>query len=177
MVEVLSWVSLTVFSVAMALFCVIVFGEHITMSSGAMEPYVYEGQTVYINKFMYGFFNPKVGNMVIFRPNGNENSAYELKRVVAIPGDTVQIINGYLYVNGLRSEYTDTNEEPTPIYEAGIASSEITLEEEEYFVMNDNREYSDDSRNANLGPVEREDIIGFAWLIRGDSGMKLVTNN
>lgn len=87
-------------------------------------------------------------------------SLYYVRRVVAVPGDTVQIKDGALYVNDeLYKESTDV----ASMEDAGLASDPIELEKDEYFVLGDNRNNSEDSRYANIGNVKRDYIIGKAW--------------
>ena len=77
-----------------------------------------------------------------------------------MPGDTVQIKDGALYVNDeLYKESTDV----ASMEDAGIASDAIKLGKDEYFVLGDNRNNSEDSRYANIGNVKRDYIIGKAW--------------
>lgn len=108
---------------------------------------------------------------MVFLPNGNTNTHYYVKRVVAVPGDTVLIQNGVLYVNGMASAWVDMK-----IMDPGIAEVELVLELDEYFCMGDNPGSSEDSRSANIGPVKERDIIGEAWLHLGsdEAGMGLV---
>lgn len=147
------------------------FGTYTSMVGMSMEPRLYNGQRVYINRISYLLSTPKVGDVVVFLPNGNTNTHYYIKRVVAVPGDTVLIQNGVLYVNGMASAWVDMK-----IMDPGIAEVELVLELDEYFCMGDNPGSSEDSRSANIGPVKERDIIGEAWLHLGsdEAGMGLV---
>ena len=100
--------------------------------------------------------------MIAFLPNGNEKSHYYVRRVVACPGDTVQIKDGKVYVNG---EVYQEKIMVASIEDAGVASEEIKLGDNEYFVLGDNRNQSEDSRNADIGNVKKEDIYGKAWFV------------
>ena len=95
-----------------------------------------------------------------FLPNGNEKSHYYVKRVVGVPGDTVQIVDGALYVNG--ELFEEKKEVPSMEY-AGVAEDEIKLGINEYFVLGDNRNNSEDSRYANIGLIKKEHIVGKGW--------------
>ena len=97
----------------------------------------------------------------MFKQSGKEHSYYNIKRVIGIPGDTIEITDGLVYINGTRLEEEIPVE---PMRLSGLAAEPITLEEDEYFVLGDNRNASEDSRFANIGLVVREDIIGEAWL-------------
>ena len=104
--------------------------------------------------------DPKRGDIIVFLPNGNEKSHYYVKRVIGVPGDTVLIQNGAVYING---EVYKEEIEAAAIEEAGLASEEITLDSDEYFVLGDNRNNSEDSRYANIGNIKKDYIIGKAW--------------
>ena len=109
--------------------------------------------------------------MVVFLPNGNENTHYYVKRVAAVPGDKVLIQGGILYVNGEVSPWVTEK-----LLDPGIAANEFTLGSEEYFCIGDNPGNSEDSRSANIGPVKETDIIGKAWFHASceEMGMGLV---
>ncbi len=118
------------------------------------------GDEILVNRFIYKVTNPKPNDIIVFQPNGNEKSHYYVKRVVAVPGDTVMIKNGALYVNG---EPFEDEIQAASIEEAGLASEEITLAQDEFFVLGDNRNNSEDSRYANIGNIKKQHIIGKAW--------------
>lgn len=151
------------FGIAVAVFIagVLVYTVGISTSviGVSMEPSLYSGQKILINRLAYTLSTPKVGDVVVFLPNGNENSHYYVKRVVAAAGDRVLIQNGRLYVNGVQVE----EEERDKMADPGIAASEIILGSDECFVLGDNRNNSEDSRSANIGPVKHKDIVGKAW--------------
>ncbi|MCD7980939.1 MAG: signal peptidase I [Clostridiales bacterium] len=134
-------------------------GMKVTVTGNSMETAVSDGDSILVNRLIYLLSDPKAGDVVVFLPNGNEKSHYYVKRVVAVPGDTVQIIDGVLYVNGELFDEEDTE----AIVSAGLAEEEITVGEDEFFVLGDNRNSSEDSRYANIGNVRKEDIVGKAW--------------
>ncbi len=138
----------------------------------SMEPSLYNGQKILINRFIYKLIAPKKDDVIVFLPGGNQNAYYYVKRVVAVPGQKVQIIDGMLYVDGIPEE----NEIYDKMEDAGIAENEIVLGADEYFVLGDNRNSSEDSRSGNIGPVGRETIYGKAWfhLSGGGDGMGFV---
>ena len=152
-----------IFGIVVAVFIagVIVYSVGITtlVIGVSMEPSLYNGQKIYVNRLAYTLSTPKVGDVIVFLPNGNENSHYYVKRVVAKAGDTVQIIDGRLYVNGAQVEEPDMDK----MAESGIAINEIVLANDECFVLGDNRNNSEDSRSANIGPIKNKYILGKAW--------------
>ena len=105
--------------------------------------------------------------MVVFLPNGNENAHYYVKRVVAVPGDRLKIQEGVFYVNGEESKWVFEK-----ILDSGIAANELVLGSGEYFCIGDNPNNSEDSRSANIGFVEEEDIIGEAWFCMSGGDIK-----
>ena len=156
--EVINWI----FGILAAIFIAVVLNYFFGMTSGvvgvSMEPTLYNGQKVYINRFFYIFSSPKTGDVVVFLPNGNENSHYYVKRVIAVPGDHLVVQDGVMYVNGIQSPWVTEK-----LIDAGIAENEFTLETGEYFCIGDNPGNSEDSRSANIGPVDENDIIGRVW--------------
>lgn len=148
-------------AVLLAFVLVYSVGMKISMIGVSMKPAIYNGQGVLVNRFIYNITSPKRGDVIAFLPNGNKNAHYYLKRVVALPGETVQIIGGYVYVNG---ELLAEDESFDKIADPGMAENEIVLGSDEYFVLGDNRNNSEDSRSGNIGAVKRETIAGKAWL-------------
>lgn len=136
-------------------------GMRVSVVGNSMESTLSDGSVVLVNRFVYNIKEPKAGDVIVFLPNGNEKSHYYIKRVIGVPGDKVQIKNGLLYVNGelYDVEYTET------IKNAGLAEDEITVGEDEYFVLGDNRNSSEDSRYANIGNIKKEYIQGKAWFV------------
>ena len=124
----------------------------------SMEPTLYNEQKIFINRFVYVISSPDRGDVVVFLPNGNENAHYYVKRVVAVPGDKIIVQNGVFYVNGIESPWVTER-----LSDPGIVENEIILGSGEYFCIGDNPGNSEDSRSANIGPVQETDIIGKAW--------------
>lgn len=167
MKEILVWCFGIFAAVLIAFVVVYAVGMSTSMIGVSMEPELYNGQRVLINRYAYLLTSPKAGDVVVFLPNGNRNSHYYIKRVVAVPGDTVQIIGGRLYVNGEQV----VDERYDKMAEAGIAANPLVLGMDEYFVLGDNRNSSEDSRSANIGPVRGRDILGQVWFHMGsDTG-------
>lgn len=148
--------------IAVFLAFVIVFsiGMRTSVVGDSMEPILSNGQEILMNRVIYRLSSPKRGDVIVFLPNGNENSHYYVKRVVGLPGETIQIQEGNVYVNGILLEEDESFDK---MIEAGIAQSELVLATDEFFVLGDNRNSSEDSRSGNIGAVKRETIIGKAW--------------
>ncbi|MBQ7973236.1 MAG: signal peptidase I [Lachnospiraceae bacterium] len=157
--EVFNYAFYIVTVILIAFVLVFLFGMRVSTIGVSMEPTLTHGQEVFVNRISYLMFQPKVGDVVVFRPNGNEKSHYYIKRVVATPGDTVQVKNGTLYVNNEEVTVFDYDK----IENAGLAENAYLLGEKEFFVMGDNCNNSEDSRSGNIGSVHRDDIVGRAW--------------
>jgi signal peptidase I len=155
--EVLFWI----FGVAAAVFLGVMTVDFIGIKTSvvgtSMEPSLFNGEEVLLNRIVYQFSAPRRGDVIAFHPNGNENTHLYVKRIIALPGETIQIKQGAVYINGEMSAMDVETLEP------GVAAEEIKLSDEEYFVMGDNRENSEDSRSANIGNVTREMIEGKVW--------------
>ncbi|MDE6714520.1 MAG: signal peptidase I [Lachnospiraceae bacterium] len=151
------WGAVMMLIAFVAVFC---FGIRTSVIGGSMEPTLSNGQEILIDRFSYFFVSPGRGDVVVFLPNGNENSHYYVKRVIGLPGDTISIQDGYVMINGI---LYDEDGKYDKMEDGGIAETEITLGEDEYFVLGDNRNNSEDSRSSNVGIVMRNYMIGKAW--------------
>lgn len=159
-------ISIWVFQIAIVCLFAFVFvwylGQRVSTIGDSMKPVLRNGDVVLVNRIVYNASRPKRGDIVVFKPKGNENSHYYIKRLIGLPGETVEIKKGNIYINDkkLKESY-----QTTEIEEPGIAAEPITLSGEEYFVLGDNRKSSDDSRNADIGNVKRSEIDGKVWFI------------
>ena len=170
--EIWNYIFITIAAVVLAYVLIFCVGMRTSVIGISMEPVLYNGQEILVNRFVYRLIAPREGDVVVFLPNGNENAHYYVKRVVAVPGDTVQIKNGVLYINGLLYKGVEYDK----IEDAGIAENMITLETNEYFTLGDNINNSEDSRSGNIGAVSRDNIIGKVWfhMAAGDSPIGLM---
>ena len=174
--EVFSWIFITFIAIFIALIFITVFGMQVSNIGDSMTPTLSNGQIVLVNRLSTKILGASKGDIIVFLPNGNTNSHYYVKRVAAVPGDKVQIIDGFLYVNGEKAD--DEDDLYDKMEDAGIAENEITLKSGEYFVLGDNRNSSEDSRSANIGIVTNSMIVGKAWfkLKSGDSSFGFILN-
>lgn len=158
--EALKWALQIVIVCIFAFVFVWYFGQRISNIGDSMNPVLKNGDVVLVNRILYDASSPKRGDIIVFKPNGNENLHSYVKRIVGLPGETVQIKEGAVYIDGkkLKESYKTTSLE-----EAGLAAEEITLGGNEFFVLGDNRESSEDSRMADIGNVKRSEIEGKAW--------------
>ena len=143
-------------------FLIITFvGQRSKVSGSSMEPTLSDGDNLIVDKISYRIHDPQRFDIIIFPYQYQENTYY-IKRIIGLPGETVYINDaGEIYINGklLEEDYgLDTIQNP------GLASEPITLGEDEYFVMGDNRNNSTDSRFASVGEIKRQSIIGKAWV-------------
>ena len=160
--EVFGWV----FQIVLVCLCAFVFvwyfGHQISNIGESMNPVIRNGDVVLVNRIVYDASTPKRGDIIVFKPKGNENLHSYIKRIIGLPGESVEIRDGEIYVNNrkLVEKY-----ETTAIADAGIASEKIVLGGDEYFVLGDNRESSEDSRMADIGNVKRSEIEGKVWFM------------
>ena len=160
--EVLSWVLYLVIVVCATYLIVTHVGQRTQVLGDSMEPTLQSGDNLIVDKISYRLREPKRFEVIVFPYKYQENTYY-IKRIIGLPGETVQIKGGAIYINGHKLDESYGLE---TIYESayGIAAEPVTLGEDEYFVMGDNRNCSSDSRETHIGPIHREDLIGRAWI-------------
>lgn len=147
---------------AAAVLLVVFFGYRVSNAGDSMSPALKNGDVVLVNRLIYQIKGPARGDIIVFRPGGNENTHYSIKRVVGLPGEIVQIIDGSVYIDG---EEAERDIYAADIEYAGTAEEPVELGEDEYFVIGDNTGVSDDSRTEDVGNVRLEDICGEAWFV------------
>ena len=138
------------------------FGQQVSTVGDSMNPVLSKGDVVVVNRIVYNATTPKRGDIIVFKPKGNENAHYYIKRIIGLPGETVEIMENHIYIDG---EKLEEDYETTDIDDVGIVNEKIQLDGDEYFVLGDNRKSSEDSRNADIGNVKREYIYGKAWFV------------
>ncbi len=142
-------------------------GQRTMVSGGSMEPTLSNGDNLITDKITYRFREPERFDIIVFPVENSEYSQgdnFYIKRIIGLPGETVYIDEkGVIYINGsvLAEGY---GREVIASERRGLAASEIVLTEDEYFVLGDNRNNSEDSRSPMVGNIKKEEIIGRAWL-------------
>ena len=147
-----------------AVWLVIIFvGQRTEVEGASMENTLHNGDNLIVDKLSYRFHDPERFDIIVF-PFQFQDNTYYIKRIIGLPGETVQIMDdGSIYINGekLEENYGMEVIKPETI---GRAAEPIELGDDEYFVMGDNRNNSSDSRTDMVGNITRENIIGKAWL-------------
>lgn len=138
------------------------FGQRVSTVGDSMSPVLSNGDVVLVNRFVYNTSSPKRGDIIVFKPKGNENSHYYIKRIIGLPGETVEIIEGSIYIDGekLTEDYNADK-----VSDVGIVTGKMKLGGDEFFVLGDDRDKSEDSRMADVGNVKRSYIYGKVWFV------------
>ncbi len=152
-----NWIVDIVVVVAFACYLVYAVGSRVEVSGSSMSPVLSSGDVVLINRIVYDLGTPARYDIAVFE---KENSSYNMKRIIGLPGETVQIRNNLVYIDGKPLDTDDILGQATI---AGIAEYPIELGEDEYFLLGDNRESSEDSRFAGIGTIKREQLTGKVW--------------
>ena len=159
--EIISWIVYFACLLA-AVFLINTFVIQRTMVSGeSMYPYLHDKDQLMMDKLSYRFHDPERIDIVVLPVVRDGKEEYYIKRIIGMPGETVQIKEGYIYIDG---EQLEENYGAEAMMDAGRAAQEITLGDDEYFVLGDNRNKSDDSRYDNVGNLKRDKIVGRAWV-------------
>ena len=145
--------------IALAWFLSYGFGQNIIETGQSMEPTIELEDTVIVDKVTYHFHLPERYDVVAF-PTVDDPEKYDIKRIIGLPGETVLITDGRIYINGQALHDMDTYDRCTL---AGLASEPIVLGANEYFVLGDNRLASEDSRFDKMGNIKSSEIIGKVW--------------
>ena len=154
--------SLYLLIVLVATFLVVTYvGQRTKVIGSSMSPTLTDGDNLIVDKISYRFRDPSRYDIIVF-PYQYEEDTYYIKRIIGLPGETVQVKDGAVYINDELLESDIYGREP--MNDPGIAAEPITLGEDEYFVLGDNRNNSSDSRSPSVGVLHREDLIGRAWV-------------
>ena len=135
-------------------------GQRTQVSGSSMEYTLSDGDNLIVDKISYRFYEPERFDIIVF-PFQQEEDTYYIKRIIGLPGETVQIgEDGTILINGMELEESYGRE---VIQEPGAAAEPLTLREGEYFVLGDNRQNSTDSRSEMIGMIDTRYILGKAF--------------
>lgn len=150
--------AISIFVVVIVGYSIVTFGiQSVTMVGQSMEPVLTNQDVVLLNKRAYTFQEPKRYDIVAFKLKEDTDAYFNIKRIVGLPGETIQIKNGKIFVDG--NVLTDLPFEDLIMTE-GVALDGVTLGENEYFVIGDNCNNSEDSRYVNIGNISEKEISG-----------------
>ncbi len=146
----------------LAFVAVTYFGIRVISMDNGMNPQIRNQQSVMVNRVVYNASKPKRGDIIVFKPRGNEKDRYYIRRIIGMPGEKLQIKDGAFYIDGkkLNASYAKGS-----IAEPGLAEETVRLGNDEYFVMSDNQYNMEDSRASNIGNVKRSAVYGKAWFV------------
>ena len=157
---ILNWI----FQIAVVLIFGILAGialfQSVTVQESSMEPTLQVGERFFVNRAVYKVSSPERGDIIVYKTSGSDDAALHIRRVIGLPGERIQISNGKILIDG--KEYEEANQFPE-ITNPGLASTTVTLESGEYFVLGDKRNNSEDSRYADIGNVKKRYIVGKLW--------------
>ena len=158
--ELLGWIVYILIIVGLTYLIITYVGQRTRVSGSSMETTLSDGDNLIVDKISYRFQDPRRYDIIVF-PYRYEANTYYIKRIIGLPGETVQIVDGEVYIDGklLGEHYGNELME-----NAGLAADPITLGDDEYFVLGDNRNNSQDSRVSNVGVLHRDELLGRAWI-------------
>lgn len=156
------WIVYILIIIGLTYLIITFVGQRTRVSGSSMETTLQDGDNLIVDKISYRFRDPKRYDIIVF-PYKYEEDTYYIKRIIGMPGETVQIkADGYVYINGRRLKSDIYGREL--IKDPQTAAEPVTLGDDEYFVMGDNRNHSMDSRDPSVGVLARSDLIGRAWI-------------
>ena len=135
------------------------FGMKVVVDGDSMAPTIEANGVVRVNKLIYKVKKPGRMDVIVFNMGKNDTSRYYVRRVVGLPGETVQIVDGTIYINDEVLEYKYNSEY---IEDAGLCEEPVTLGSDEYFVIGDNYNHCEDSRFGAVGNIDKDQIVGKA---------------
>ena len=153
-----NWVVDVVVVISIAWYTVFAFGTQIPIMGQSMSPLLETEEVVLMNRLTYHMKKPERFDVVAFEKGDKK---LNVKRIIGLPGETVQVKNGVLYIDDQKIK---NDEGLDKVALAGLAENPIVLKEDEYFLLGDNRDNSEDSRFANVGNINRRQIKGKVWL-------------
>ena len=154
--------SLFLLAVFLVTLCLVKFvGQRTVVVGSSMESTLQDGDNLIVDKISYDFKDPERFDIIVF-PFSYESGTYYIKRIIGLPGETVRIDeDGNIFIN---NELLEEHYGREVMTDPGIAEDGIVLGENQYFVLGDNRNHSSDSRTSAVGLIQKERIIGKAWI-------------
>ncbi len=135
-------------------------GQRTHVNGDSMNVTLEDGDNLIVDKLSYRFSEPERYDIIVF-PYQYQEKTYYIKRIIGMPGETVQIIDGMVYIDG---EMLDESYGKEVMQYSGVAGDPIELGNDEYFVLGDNRNNSSDSRDPSVGNIKEDQIIGKAFI-------------
>lgn len=161
--EIFGWILYILVVIGVTYLIVTYVGQRTKVSGPSMEATLHDGDNLIVDKISYRFREPERFDIIVFPYQYAEDTFY-IKRIIGMPGDTIQIKDGYVYINDELLEEDIYGKEVIDETKKGIADEPIFLGDDEYFVMGDNRNHSSDSRDPSVGVLKRDQLVGRAWL-------------
>ena len=161
--EIFGWILYILTVICVTYLIVTYVGQRTKVSGPSMEATLQNGDNLIVDKISYRFREPERFEIIVFPYQYAEDTFY-IKRIIGMPGETLQIIDGYVYIDGELLEEDVYGKEVIDQTKMGIADEPVVLGEDEYFVMGDNRNHSSDSRDPSVGVLKREQLVGRAWM-------------
>ena len=158
--EILGWIFYIIVILVLTYVIITYVGQTTSVSGSSMETTLSDGDQLLVDKLSYRFQDPKRFDIIVF-PYKYEENTYFIKRIIGLPGETIQVTDGKIYING---QVLDESYGREVLKSGGIAETPITLGEDEYFVMGDNRNDSMDSRDPSVGVLHKSELVGRAWV-------------
>ena len=158
--EIISFAGYVVFVVLFTYIIVTYVGQRTEVVGSSMYPTLHDGDNLLVDKISYRFTDIERFDIIVFEYQHEEN-VYYIKRIIGLPGETVQITDGNIYING---ELLEEDYGYEVMESDGLAAEPVTLGENEYFVLGDNRNDSTDSRDPRVGNITRDIIVGKAFV-------------
>ncbi len=156
------WIIKIIVVVIVGFLVAIAVGKTAIMQDGSMEPNLQAGDVVLLNRFVYQVGGPARGDVIAFKLSDDEMASIHIKRVIGLPGETIQIVDGKILIDG--KEYKESMNFPL-IENPGIAEEVVKLKSNQYFVLGDNRNSSEDSRFLDVGVIDKKQMSGKVWFL------------
>ncbi len=155
---ILKWIVDIVLVVVFSLLVVEYYGESVDVVGNSMNPIVEDNEKVLINKLEYEINEPERFDIVAYK---TKSGGISVKRIIGLPGETVQIVDNVIYIDGepIEDEYYKGK------FESGYVDEALVIGDNEYFLMGDNRNVSEDSRFEYVGNVSKDKILGKVWFV------------